>query len=554
MLFLSLALIPVGLLGVLQTQEVVRRNEEQAEARLADLTRSAARAEREAILWAIGAAHGVGEVVLTLGDTGAACAARMADFAAKQSSVRTAGFVGLDGIMTCTSQGGSLDVSESEEWRELMEDPRERVSFSANPSLSRSPVIISTVPVQDSGKLVGFSFISQPLWRLQVPEGDTVDAQFLTFNADGDILTEHGEDKDPTVLLPRHRSLASLAVDRETTFTAASRSGAQKVYSVSPIIDGTVYAIGIWSKQSATPGFLGMPIPIPVFPVLMWITSLVVAYVAVERLTLRHIRRLRSEMRQFARNRVLPSGGLPDMVVEMEEIFDTFRITSETVLRDEAELEKHIHEKNVLLKEVHHRVKNNLQLISSIMNMQLRQMKDSEARGALKQLQSRVLGLATIHRNLYKTQNLGAVRAGPLMEELVNQLANLATGDSGTRIETEFSETVLYPDQAVPLSLLTAEAVTNALKYVGTHGDDAAWIKVSLTEEPNGFATMRVENSKGPRLANGGPMPGTGLGSNLIRAFASQLGGELTIEDEEATYLCSCRFEVQSFQYDDEDD
>ncbi|MCA8884492.1 MAG: sensor histidine kinase [Rhodobacteraceae bacterium] len=554
-LFLSLALIPVGLLGVLQTQEVVHRIAIQSEAYLADRTRAAARAEREAILRSIGAAHGLGQMVLSVGDSDPKCTEQLSQFVASRPFIKTVGFVGIDGIMTCASNGHTFDFSRRPDWHELVEDPRESVAYTPYDPISESPVINSIVPVMTSGTLSGFVFVSQSHETLRtLPEG-IEGAKFLTFNDEGEILTGREDGASVAMLLPRDISLESLAMEVEATFTANSRSGDTRVYSVSPIIDGTVYAMGIWSQQATAPGLFGLPIPIPVFPLLMWVTSLVVAYAAVERLALRHIRKLRHDMRQFGRRRILPSEGSKDMAVEIEEIYDTFRATTEIVIRDEAELEQLIHDKNVLLKEVHHRVKNNLQLISSIMNMQMRQMKASEAKMALKRLQSRVLSLATIHRNLYKTQNLGAVQAGELLEELVNQLAALAAGDHKTRIDTRFDSMVLYPDQAVPLSLLTTEAVTNALKYTGSAHGVPAWLKVSLIAESPVTACLVVENSTGTEQAlPGDEMTGTGLGNNLIRAFASQLGGELSVEQTDSLYRCTCRFEIQSFSDEDAGD
>nr|WP_256368300.1 sensor histidine kinase [Mangrovicoccus sp. HB161399] len=210
-----------------------------------------------------------------------------------------------------------------------------------------------------------------------------------------------------------------------------------------------------------------------------------------------------------------------------------------------------IHDKNVLLKEVHHRVKNNLQLISSIMNMQMRKLKAPEAKHALKRLQARVLSLATVHRTLYRTENLGAVQAGPLLKDLVDQLAEFAGPTRRTEIETRFDRLRLYPDQAVPISLLTTEAITNALKYAGNEKGRPGWIRVTLVDEGGGHACLTVENSKGPvPVMPGDAISSSGLGTNLIRAFASQLGATAQIEDGEHAYHLTCRFVVQGFQED----
>ena len=128
-------------------------------------------------------------------------------------------------------------------------------------------------------------------------------------------------------------------------------------------------------------------------------------------------------MREFAEHRRLPEGalkaGAPAEIAEMETGFSAM---AERILREDAETEDRLHEQKVLLREVHHRVKNNLQLISSIINMQMRQIDSPEARHVLRRVQDRVLGLATIHRNLTQT-DAGTIRADVVLREIVDQLA-----------------------------------------------------------------------------------------------------------------------------------
>lgn len=112
------------------------------------------------------------------------------------------------------------------------------------------------------------------------------------------------------------------------------------------------------------------------------------------------------------------------------------------------------------------------------MNMQVRQVKSPEAKAVVQRLQDRVLGLAMIHRNLYRTETLSQVRAAPMLADLTDQILAVGRENQGSlRLERHLDDVTLYPDQAVPLSLLVAEAVTNALKYVGHDGagDGFAW-------------------------------------------------------------------------------
>nr|WP_255571869.1 sensor histidine kinase [Celeribacter sp. PS-C1] len=244
----------------------------------------------------------------------------------------------------------------------------------------------------------------------------------------------------------------------------------------------------------------------------------------------------------------------PGLPRELREIERAWHDLAETVIRDEAELEDTIHDKSVLLKEVHHRVKNNLQLIASIVNMKVRKAKTPEARFALKEVQGRVMSIATVHRSLYETTTEGRVRADQLLRSTVGKLVDAGVGNEVKLENTQTYEPItLYPDQAVPLSLLATEATTNALKYVGRPADALPCVDVSLTRLEPEIARLSVSNSKGTPLLPPEQVSGTGLGTSLIQAFAQQLGGQLKVEDEEGRYSVVVDFPIASFDEASED-
>ena len=220
----------------------------------------------------------------------------------------------------------------------------------------------------------------------------------------------------------------------------------------------------------------------------------------------------------------------------------TFHNMARILIRDEEAMEASVNEKTVLLKEVHHRVKNNLQLIASIINMQIRVIDHDDAKRVLRSVQDRVASLATIYRNLYQAEHLDSVQADLLIRDIINQMANASVGPgAGLRIDTQLEPLVLMPDQAVPLTLLATEAFTNALKYSGASDPSAQpWVRVSLRADGPKSAVLEVENS----VAKTTEAEGTGLGSQLIEAFATQLGGTVEQEISEARFLFRLHFKV----------
>ena len=274
----------------------------------------------------------------------------------------------------------------------------------------------------------------------------------------------------------------------------------------------------------------------------MWAASLVVAFWALNRLAIGHIRKLSRQMRRFAVNRDLPrqsmGSNVPSELAEMEA---SFLAMGDSILRDEAQQEDNLRQKNILLKEVHHRVKNNLQLISSIMNMQIRQDRNEHTQRVLRRLQDRILGLATVHQNLYQHDDLARVSAGNLLKEVMNQLLNVAVAPgSGIEINRHFDDITVDADDAAPLTLLASEVVTNALKHTPVGRAGGGRIDIALNYAGEDMARLTVRNT----LATEETAVGTGLGTRLIDAFARQLNGQVDIEQTSQAYSVSIQFPV----------
>nr|WP_280842514.1 sensor histidine kinase [Sagittula salina] len=222
----------------------------------------------------------------------------------------------------------------------------------------------------------------------------------------------------------------------------------------------------------------------------------------------------------------------------------------------EARQEKDLRDKEVLLKEVHHRVKNNLQLIASIMNMQARSARSAEARHMLAGLQRRVRGLAMLHRTLYTTPDLTTVDSGDLIRTVVEDVSTLSQ-DGSVVLDSEIASVALFPDQAVPLSMLVTEALTNAYKYVGTTEDGVRQITIRLLEVENGDVELQVENSldienhvpdSQPNAAPDAELEGgDGLGNRLMTAFIRQLDGRVTHTKDERLYALHITFPRRDF-------
>ena len=545
LLFLSLAMLPIGLISFVQTREIASQAVVNANLSLLAVTEQSTTRDRTALQEAFGAADALSTLVGLIRDDSEACSAFMKRYQETSETYDVVSFIRIDGEARCSSSGLLLDYSEHPVFK-MMADRKERMAYVTDePLASKGRVILVTVPLREDDEVVGFIGMSIDSSKLEESLNrppDSTPLAMLTFNAHGDILTTEKGSKNAMRELPSVNELRWYVGQSGQVFEDTNAEGKDRFYAVLPIVPGAVYAMSVWSPdspllQAGIYNSLSL-----LLPVLMWIASLVVAFWALNRLAINHIRKLGRQMRHFALNRTLPrtrlSGGVPTEIIDMEAAFVGM---ADSILKDEATLEDNLRQKNILLKEVHHRVKNNLQLISSIMNMQIRQAKTDDAKRVLQRLQERILSLATVHKSLYQNDNLVRVDGGALTEEIVNQLLSVGLpSGAGVKVVQTYEPIQLDPDDAAPLTLLVSEAVANALKHVTGHPDQTGRMEISLTSTAPEMALFTISNSIGRSSVE----PGTGLGARLINAFARQLNGEVEVFEEEGCYRLSIAFPV----------
>ncbi|OHD19974.1 MAG: hypothetical protein A2Y38_21095 [Spirochaetes bacterium GWB1_59_5] len=207
-----------------------------------------------------------------------------------------------------------------------------------------------------------------------------------------------------------------------------------------------------------------------------------------------------------------------------------------------ASLQMALAEKEVMLKEVHHRVKNNLQIVTSLLFLQADSSKNSSLREALKKSRGRIQSMALVHEELYQSEDLASVD----MNEYVRKLcADLAEALEST-VPIVFRECALRLPitQSIPCGLILNELVTNALKYAYPDGRSGE-IRVSMLED-HGMVRLAVEDD-GVGLASSMKNAETcSLGLSLVDGLAAQLHGQLKIVDKSVDQLggYGVRFEI----------
>ncbi len=558
LVILTVAILPLGLISIYQTSKVLEESRALSEIALLDRTRRAASEERELIQSAFGAVEAIsaasGIFQGRLGD----CDAILQQLIEVDRRYIFAGFVDLEGQMTCASTGERGDISETALFSNLTLLPEKRIDAQPLAALDGRIALNISIPVTDGPQQIGFVWISIPLKLANelLLEGDEA-ADLLVFNDVGNILATEAFADDRRRILPQGRTLQELAREKRQTFRALDRGGNVRDFAIVPIVDDTVYVLGSWEpRQKRTLAGRGESYAL-YFPLLMWITAMLVAYVGIHRLVIRHVRSMGRWMRLYAGGRTdFDQAQLDHAPEEIEVLAQAFRSMTTRLAEQDRLLKDDLDEKTTLLREVHHRVKNNLQLISSIMNIQIRNTQSDEAKNLLRRVQDRVMALAAIHRYLYLSRKLAMVRADQLLDDIIKQLVIVGSfddPDSKIEIATKFTPIEISPDQSVPLTLLATEAATNAVKYCSAAKGDKPWINIVLDDLGDAKVGLTVVNSFDPDTADAeDETKGTGLGSQLIESFVSQLGGTLETKRLETRFELHVTFTLLE-DIDDDD-
>ena len=206
--------------------------------------------------------------------------------------------------------------------------------------------------------------------------------------------------------------------------------------------------------------------------------------------------------------------------------------------RIEEQVRASLREKEAMLKEIHHRVKNNLQIVTSLLNLQVGSSTDPSALNALRESRNRIRSMALVHETLYQSGNLGTINLSQYVEALCGNLFRSYGNDmSQIHLQLDVSKTSLDLERAIPFGLIINELVSNALKYAFPAGR-AGTVQVTFHTESAGQYTLRVVDD-GIGLPAGIDLTQLkSLGLQLVQDLIQQLSGTLTIAQGHSTEFC----------------
>ena len=313
--------------------------------------------------------------------------------------------------------------------------------------------------------------------------------------------------------------LAQQGGDKPTVFRHKGEDGRTRIFAASRFRDQDVYAVVSAPAPSPWSWARYNPIRFLALPLAAWLTAFAAAMLASERTVIRWLDYLDRIAAIYAKGRyTIRPDQASNAPLEIRHLAFTMDEMADNITRRDAALTEALQEKDALLREIHHRVKNNLQIISSLLSMQQRAVDDPAARAALGDTRQRIAALALIYRTLYQGEDVRHAEAGVFLNELVGHLVS-SESLRGPMVKSSVEADTLDidPDKLAPMALWLVEAISNAQKhaFAGRGGE----LKVRFHVQGD-TSVIEVEDD-GPGMDG----ESTGVGLTLMTAFAKQLRG-----------------------------
>ena len=532
MAIIGLALAPVFALAAFQTFIEARERSDARRAELVSTLRLFAHDQEMLINGVRDLMQAIREIPAIVDDP-EECNAVLARLNSTENAYTNLAIVNRDGSTRCSGLPvpAGLDVSDTDWFQDVMTGDPFSIGRARIGAASNQNVLVLAIPADrspdPSGVIVTGVSISL-LEQLGLQARDDTGHLAGIVDRSGRVLTQRQHLEVNNVDLAH---LAEAATSGHVIFETEDLTGSVQTLALGRVIEDDVFVL---IAQPAIPFFAWQNINITasiLLPILMWLLSLVVIWIASDFLVLRWLRYLRRFARLYGMGRydLFPERAAK-APAEIRELADSLKWMAKRIKERDEELLESLDQKQMLVREVHHRVKNNLQIITSLINLQLGRLRDEASGHALREAQSRINALAMIHRNLYEAEDLTRIEISAFIKELAELTHEASTGELfrvDLNFHTEVEDEQLTTDQAVPLSMFITEAMTNAYKHAFAEGVDGQVMSVVLlqSELDDGRPAISVTVAdNGPGIDESDTY--RGVGTSLFDAFAVQLDGK----------------------------
>ena len=538
---LALALLPASTLAVIQAVANYQQIKALTERNLLQSSAIVASEEKNEILAARNTLEELAGLREVVSFTPGACGQTL--LRVQRESDKYGDLIVLrgDGILACSTSVAKTPSFAAEEWfTRTLKNASFTVSGNVRLPESEEPTLLATLPLLAADKtvvgMVGLALRKSWLEDLvRRPDGQSLaNTSVALLDRRGNIMAESvvgGAEHD---WMPAAFVIGARLSGQAQVFQTEGRDGIERIFALAPLYEQQVFVVmgGVSGHLLQNPSLhliAGLA-----YPVLMWAIAIAVAWFAVDRLVLKQILRLRKTANAYAEGRFEDrTPGIADAPQEIRELGMTMHKMADVISLHESELRKSLQEQKALLREVYHRVKNNLQVVSSLVNLQVSRANNEQERNALRTTQDRIHALSMVHSNLYETPELHRIKLQEFVPQLCEYLRQAQGGTAeNVRMTFDIDAVQSEPERAVPLALLITEVVTNALKH-GRPAGETGLLAIGLKQVDSENLVMTISDN-GSTTEAASP---ESLGGRLIHAFAKQLGGKVEIANGNGFHL-----------------
>ncbi len=214
------------------------------------------------------------------------------------------------------------------------------------------------------------------------------------------------------------------------------------------------------------------------------------------------------------------------LVLLVIQVFDSQNLRLTNALAKEKinqeKISASLREKEIMLSEIHHRVKNNMAVIGSLLNLQINSTSNEEAKRLLRDSRNRVLSMALVHEKLYKKKDFSKIEFDVYVNELITELINMANTSPKIRVHTELNSCQIPISVAIPLGLIINEIITNSIKHAFTGNNPAPMISANLSIKSDRVHLFVADNGLGFNF-NDRKIKSDTLGLMLVESLIGQL-------------------------------
>ncbi|MCK6453525.1 MAG: sensor histidine kinase [Alphaproteobacteria bacterium] len=460
--------------------------------------------------------------------------------------------LGPSGRLICDTLGTArdIDLASLGVFKATRENPGVAVDALASDPLTRRPAIVVALPIRlrDGAKgMIGVSVHVQGMGGVPGYGVRPETAVWIVRPGTPTVISIVGGN----ALLPDWPPAAFAAAARAPVMDGATRDGTPAFYALRRLAGDVHVLVGSPAAESIAAAQASLAESIAQIA-LYFVLSVVAVTLGAHYSVLKPLRTLGRALSQYggAAAPFVPPPQLASMPRELRRLGKRFIAVTEAVTDRENRLTDLIEQRDLLVREMHHRVKNNLQIVSSLLNLQAQRIKQPDARAELYSARERVRALSLLHRHLYLQQEVQTIDFRSFLGELVEQMSGLLEESQRQRVAIEIDAPTirLSSDQSVPLGLIVTEVMTNAFKHGFPDGRRGS-IRIAL--EVRGEEAELVVSNDGlnaaPTVAEG---KSDGLGDVLIAGFARQLGGTLEKSAADGAFVLRLTFPLQAAAQD----